>query len=124
MQLGIQEFVLCTITDICFWNFKNIFSDQSFKLLFSEQLLRRTSISPVLQGAAPTLLKVVDPNSIAQVTQGVSMVSTTDTTEGITQQVIKMEPQAPEQTQNETVKEKHPMHAMTSVMKNTAKGKR
>ena len=54
------------------------------------------------------------------------MVSTTDTTEGTTQ-VIKMEPQTLEQTPSEAAtvtseKEKHPMHAMTSVMKNTAKG--
>ena len=91
----------------------------SLFVVLSEQLLR--SISPVPTGA-PTLLKVMDPNSIAQVTQGVSMVSTTDSTEGTTT-VIKMEPQVPEQ--NETVtseKEKHPMYAMTSVMKNTAKG--
>ena len=95
--------------------------------LFTEQLLRRTSISPVPQGPPAALIKVkVDTNGIAQVTQGVSMVSTTDTTEGTTQ-AIKMEPQASEQIQNEVAtvtseKEKHPMHAMTSVMKNTAKG--
>ena len=94
---------------------------------FTEQLLQRSSISPVPQGPPAALLKVkMDTNGIAQVTQGVSMVSTTDSTEGTTQ-VVKMEPPASEQTQNDAAtvtseKEKHPMHAMTSVMKNTAKG--
>ncbi len=72
-------------------------------------------------------------NEVAQVTQGVSMVSTTDAPDSLPLQLpavqdIKVEPpsgEPPPPPAPPSEKEKpapHPMHAMTSVLKNTAKG--